>query len=245
MVTAAFVTVVVTTSAHAARLAPMGVRAGSPDVSTPSDRARARPWGRTGLSIRFGASRIALRARNLPTAGDDLAAFARVTGNDVSEVDFQERLFLITPSLHIGGEGYFFRVDAPVGLSSGAKTFGLGIYPLNVAIPIPAARLMPYAGTGVVGSFVMRDSTGTGSLATGGLFQARSAVGIKLLPGRRADLSIELGYSPWAAGAVFNANELDRAMTMFERGQRVNEPGRVLRGGAGDVWDLSLGVGWL
>lgn len=236
-------------AAHAARLPNAEVRARASDSAERSPaRSSRRRVGAVGLSVRFGGSRVSLRARDLPSAGDDLVAFARVTGNDVSEVDFHERLMTVTPSLHVGGDGYFFRVDAPVGFSSGVKTFGLGLYPLNFGLPVADARVMPYAGAGVVGSVVLSDSAGgvgAGALTTGGLFQARTAVGIKLLPGRRADLSLELGYSPWAIGGVVSQRELERAAAMFERGQQVREPSHALRAGAGDVWDLSVGVGWL
>jgi hypothetical protein len=239
--------------AHAARLAPVGVRASGSDVAAPALRPRsADPApghpGFAGLSIRVGTSRIALRAQNLPMAGDDLVAFARVTGHDVSQVDFHEQLVTVTPSLHVGGSGYFFRVDAPLGFSSSAQTFGLGVYPVNVGVTVPAARVMPYAGAGVVGSFVVGDSAagaGGGTLATGGLFQARTALGVKLLPGNRTDLSLEFGYSPWAVGGVVNPTEFQRAASRLERGLQIGDPARVMRAGAGNVWDLSVGVGWL
>lgn len=234
--------------AEAARLSPppgTGVRMSAPPpvALRSSEPGRGRP-GYVGFSVRVGGGMVALRARDLPMAGDDLAAFARVTGTDVSEVDFRERLAIVAPSLHVGGSGYFFRMDAPIGFSNRTKTYGLGIYPLNVGVSIPRARLMPYASGGGVASFVTADSAG-GGLATGGLFQVRTAIGVKLLPGRRTDLSLELGYSPWAAGGVLSPGELEKARQTVERGARVEQPSRALRVGAGDIWDLSLGVGWL
>jgi hypothetical protein len=93
-------------------------------------------------------------------------------------------LRLITPSLHLSGDGFFFKLEAPYGTSDQLTTYGLGIYPINVGYLIPRARLFLYGSFGLVTNIALFRADGVSASGGGMLVQGRAALGLKWRPVR-------------------------------------------------------------
>src|SRR5450432_897173 len=212
-----------TSSATASPEAELAATA--PPAATPPPR-----MGWFGAGIRLGMQDVHL----MPPA-------ALVNGvNTASGQAFQSGNFAVdssawtvTPTLHLRGSGYFFKMDVPLSFAPQFTTFGLGLYPINFGVFIESASLFPYLSLGGAANLV--DSRDTGDPSTsnkliGAIVQARGARGLKYFPARGLALSGELGYSPWAAGILL--------VTPANSSTQVH-------GGIGSVFDFSLGIEWL
>jgi hypothetical protein len=168
--------------------AGFGVRMGSTSYRVTSGflRAQARKVDATvdGFA-KTGAQAVGLPA---PTVSTDLS---RVR-------DFSSSMTTLVPSLHLGGDGYFFKMDGVIGLGSGVKTFGLGIYPINYGYLIRPVGLLPYLSLGFAAHYLSGKTTEMTS--EGGLGQLRAAMGLKWCALDWVTFSAELGLSAAAAG---------------------------------------------
>jgi hypothetical protein len=94
-----------------------------------------------------------------------------------SDMDLRTQLFLLTPTLELGGDGYFFKMEVPVGFGDDVRTYGLGIYPLNVGGHLTGGKqqeLAGYLSAGFVASYVTFPASDD---AAGALLQGRLAAG--------------------------------------------------------------------
>jgi hypothetical protein len=161
---------------------------------------------------------------NGPGAGQTVSA---------DDLELANSAYVITPTLHLGGSGYFFKLDVPVSYNSSLTTVGIGIYPVNIGIFVDCLDILPYLSLGGAASVVRSRATanpGTSDKVIGATAQARTALGVKYFPLRGSAISIEVGYSPWAIGIV-------------------SLPGlngeTHMRGGVGSMTDVSVGLEWL
>jgi hypothetical protein len=191
-----------------------------------------RRVSRFGLGVRIGYEQMSLT----PPAGlaaqiNQGGAAENVTAGDFA---FNASALSVTPTMQIGGAGYFFKLDLPVRFASNLTMIGLGLYPLNFGYFVARARFMPYASLGGVASVVRSGDTGNADTAhkiVGAVVQTRIAAGAMYFPVRGLAFSAELGFSPWAAGIVTDMGPATG--------------GGSVRGGEGTMFDVSLGAAWL
>jgi hypothetical protein len=201
-------------------------------TTSPPPAPDGRKMGWLGVGVRVGFTSL-----HLSPPASWVSTFNDATGGTASANDYSLSTSArsITPTLHLGGSGYFFKLDVPISFAPRFLTYGVGLYPLNFGIYIPHAALFPYGSAGVLTSIVQSRSTwdpATSDKIIGALVQARLAVGLKFFPVHDGAVSFEVGYSPWAGGALFLPPFDDHDATHTE-------------GGFGSAWDLSLGVEWL
>lgn len=221
-----------------AQTADMSYDGSSSSAATVTVSAPAQPevrrMGWFGIGARVGVTQLRLTA---PTSVvNDLE---QITGGSAGADEFalRQNVTTITPTLHLGGSGYFFKADLPISFGSSFSMIGLGLYPINFGIWFDRLAMFPYLSLGAVANFVTSHSTpdpGTSNKLIGAIAQARVALGMKFFPLHGLALSGEFGYSPWTAGAVALPPESGSGSdaTRFE-------------GGFGSVLDFSFGVEWL
>ena len=193
-----------------------------------------RRMGWFGLGARIGITELRLTA---PTSV--VNSIEQVTGGTagVDQFALRSNVTTLTPTIHLGGSGYFFKLDLPISFGSSFSMVGLGLYPINIGIYFDHLAMFPYLSLGTVANVVTSHETndpGTSNKLIGGIIQARLAAGLKFFPLHGLALSGEIGYSPWTAGAVALPPEASSGSdaTRFE-------------GGFGSVLDFSFGVEWL
>jgi hypothetical protein len=183
-----------------------------------------------GAGVRLGMQDVHLMPPAALVSGVNTASGQAFQSGDFA-VD--SNAWTITPTLHLGGSGYFFKADVPLSFAPQFTTFGLGLYPINVGVFIESASLFPYLSLGGAANLV--DSRDTGDPSTsnkliGAIIQARGALGLKYFPAKGLALSGEIGYSPWAAGILL--------VTPANSSTQVH-------GGTGSIFDFSFGIEWL
>jgi len=198
--------------------------------AAPASDMRRMGW--FGIGARVGITQLRL----IPPAGvvNDID---RITGGTAVADQFALRsnVTTVTPTLHLGGSGFFLKLDLPISFGSSFTMVGLGLYPINFGVYFDRFAMFPYLSFGGVASIVTSHATpdpGTSNKLIGGVFQARVAAGLKYFPLHNLGVSGEVGYSPWTAGAVALPPDSASHATHFE-------------GGFGSVFDLALGVEWL
>ena len=207
--------------------------AGTVTVAPPA-QPPVRRMGWFGIGARFGETQLRLTAPSSVVNG-----LNEISGTSAGADEFALRsnVTTITPTLHLGGNGYFFKLDLPISFGSSFSMIGLGIYPINYGIYFSQLAMFPYLSLGAVGSEMTSHETsdpGTSHKLIGGVFQARVAAGLKFFPLHGLALSGEFGYSPWTAGALALPPQSGSGSdaTHFE-------------GGFGSVLDFSFGIEWL
>ncbi len=200
----------------------------------PPEPSPARRMGWFGLGARVGVTQLRLTAPSGVVNG-----LEQVTGGTAGADQFALRsnVTTVTPTLHLGGSGYFFKLDLPISFGSSFSMVGLGLYPFNLGIYFDRLAIFPYLSFGAVANVVTSHETadpGTSNKLIGAIVQARLAAGVKFFPLRGLALSGELGYSPWTAGALALPPDSSSGSdaTRFE-------------GGFGSVLDFSFGIEWL
>jgi hypothetical protein len=185
----------------------------------------------------FGAGvRVGMQDIHLAPAAYLVSAASAASGQAFAagSFDVDANALTVTPTLHFGGSGYFFKLDVPFSFASQFTTFGIGLYPINYGVYVADASLFPYLSIGGAANLVDSRDTGdpgTSNKLIGAIFQARGAIGLKYFPARNLAVSGELGYSPWAAGV----------MLVTPAGEDQTQ----VHGGTGSMFDFSLGVEWL
>ncbi len=200
----------------------------------PPATPEVRRMGWFGIGARAGITQLRLTAPASVVNGlNELSG----TSAGADEFALRSSVTTVTPTLHLGGNGYFFKLDLPISFGSSFSMIGLGIYPINYGIYFSQLAMFPYLSLGVAGSEMTSHETsdpGTSHKLIGGVFQARVAAGVKFFPLHGLALSGEFGYSPWTAGALALPPDSGSGSqaTHFE-------------GGFGSVLDFSFGVEWL
>jgi hypothetical protein len=175
------------------------------------DEDRELNWGGFGLRIgstRFTVGSDLVRAQ-ASKVGQLIDAFGHI-GASVADApspvgtaasglhDFNTSVTTITPTLHLGGDGYFFKMEGILGIGPDFKTFGAGIYPINYGYFIRQASLFPYFSLGFAMQYLRGKSTDIES--KGAILQGRAAVGVKWRILGWTTVSAELGTSAVAVG---------------------------------------------
>ncbi len=156
---------------------------------------------------------------------------------DRRDLGVSTSFFTLAPGIEAGTRHVFVRVEAALAFGESHRSYGLGFYPVNLAVPMRRGTLTPYLSAG--GSLSWLDDTRIAG-EIGALFGARVAGGMRI--GRR--LAIEIGYSAYAIGGLVDRDELDTMRTYDPRGDEPPpRPEAALSGGEqrGAV-DLSLGL---
>jgi hypothetical protein len=233
-----FCLIIVVAGRARADMGDLGYDGASSPAATVTVAAPAPPdvrrMGWFGIGARIGVTQLRLTA---PTSV--VNDIEQITGGTAgaSEFALRSNVTTVTPTLHLGGSGFFFKLDLPISFGSSFTMVGLGLYPINFGIYVDRFAMFPYLSLGAVASVVTSHATpdpGTSNKLIGGVAQARLAAGVKFFPLHGLALSGELGYSPWTAGAVALPPESGSGSdaTRFE-------------GGFGSVLDFSFGVEWL
>jgi hypothetical protein len=202
-------------------------------TATPAPQpAEGRRMGWVGVGVRLGYTQL-----HLTPPSSLVSSYNSTTGSTSSTaehtVDSSGRT--LTPTLHLGGGGFFFKLDVPITFASQFIAYGLGLYPINFGMYLPHAALFPYGSFGFATSIVQSRDTAdplTSNKIIGAVAQVRAAVGLKYFPVHALALSGEVGYSPWAAGVMLLPPGAGSNTTRTQ-------------GGFGSVWDFSLGIEWL
>ena len=202
------------------------------------------------LTFRIGVEPLSLRpSSDTPYFGgyvdeavtaynEGLALYNRAHGMAIAPIDrsalgLDTTLTTFAPGIEFGGSILRFRGEGLVGISSRVHAIGLGIYPIDVRLPL--GKVTPYVIAGGTARWLSRsDIDGD----VGGLFTARVATGA-----RYGHIVVELGYSLYAFGGVYNGDEL-HAMSMYDpRGDAPPPPpSRAAAGGTQTgMIDVSLG----
>ncbi len=231
-------------------------------LATVPSTASAVEMGSFGFGVRLGTSAPSLAAGNVPVFGGELqkqfdranAAVdqynASTGGNrphyDISEMNLDQRMLLVVPTLHFGGDGFFTKLEVPIRFSSDLFTIGLGFYPLNYGYLFETTGLFPYFSAGIVGSYAVSkrftgpDGQSTSADAKGAVIEPRLSAGLKLFLVDHFPISVELGFSPYALGAVIDTSRPAPTGTSWP-----DNPALYARGGRGTVLDLTAGIEWL
>jgi hypothetical protein len=117
-------------------------------------------------------------------------------------------LMTISPGMEIGGDHVYVRLEASLGFGDELRAFGVGVYPLNLALPLRKRTIVPYVSLGGVASWLDRTSTDG---EVGGMVTARIAVGARF--GKR--ISVEAGYGAYVFGALVDRDRL-KTMTDYD-----------------------------
>ncbi|HWO25652.1 MAG TPA: hypothetical protein VNO30_43230 [Kofleriaceae bacterium] len=164
------------------------------------------------------------------------AAYERASGQTVERIQADdlgvtETLFMISPGIEVGAQHYFFRLEAPIGLSSDLRSLGLGVYPLNLQMK-PRRDVAAYLSAGGTASWLDRPGPGD----VGGLIAARAAIGARIA----SRFLVEVGYSAFALGGNVNQDKLE---SMAVTAEDMAHPEKVVGGGeARGLFDVSFGV---
>jgi len=166
-------------------------------------------------------------------SGDAMATAAI----DHGAVAVRTTLFTIAPALEVGNRHAFVRLDGNLGLGDDYRAYGLGLYPLNLALPLRRGTVVPYLSAGATASWLDRLGV-AGDL--GALVSARVAVGVRV--NRR--ITAELGYGAFVLGGFIDRAGLETMSDYDPRGGAPPpDPDAAIAGGEqrGAV-DLSFGV---
>lgn len=156
---------------------------------------------------------------------------------DRSDLGVTANFFTLAPGLEAGTRHVFVRVEAALAFGEDHRSYGLGLYPINLAVPMRRGTLTPYVSAGGSLSY-LDDLRVDGEL--GALFGARFAGGLRV--GRR--VTVEIGYNAYAIGGLVDKDQLDTMRAYDPRGNEPPpRPESALSGGEqrGAV-DLSLGL---
>lgn len=172
------------------------------------------------------------RAHNYP-AGSPMAA----APIDTSALALRTTLVTFAPGIDAGGEHIRFRAEALIGISDQVRAYGIGLYPIHLALPLREPAITPYVAAG--GTLRWLDRTDTDG-ETGGLVTVRAALGARF--GRY--ITAEIGVGLFMLGGLYNGDELESMVDSYNpRGNTPPpDPERVVSGGTQvGMIDASIG----
>lgn len=154
---------------------------------------------------------------------------------DRSALGLHATLVTFAPGLEAGGEHVMFRIEGLVGISDHVRAIGLGLYPIDLALPLRNRSITPYLLAGGTLRWLDRsDLDGE----TGGLATLRAAAGARI--GKH--LAVELGVGLYALGGLYNGSELASMTSYDPRGSAPPAPDRMVSGGEqSGMIDVSVG----
>ncbi len=175
----------------------------------------------------------AVTAYNTAATAYDRMSGATTARIDAGDLGVSDTLITIAPGLDLGAGPLFFRIEGIAGYGSELRTYGIGLYPLNVQLGL-TRDLGVYASLGGTASYLRR----AGTADEGALLSARVAAGARI--GRH--MVLEVGYSAYTIGGIVDRSRL-RDMALDYEGGPPPAPDRAVAAGEGTgLVDLSVGV---
>jgi hypothetical protein len=155
---------------------------------------------------------------------------------DRSALGLHTTLVTFAPGLELGGEHVRFRMEGLVGVSDRVRAIGVGVYPIDLLLPLRGGTVTPYLVAG--GTLRWLDRTDTDG-ESGGLATLRAAAGARI--GRH--LVVELGVGLFMLGGVYNGDALRSMMGYDPRGSAPPPPAdhAVAGGKQSGMIDVSVG----
>jgi hypothetical protein len=155
---------------------------------------------------------------------------------DRTALGLHTTLLTFAPGFELGGEHVMFRIEGLVGISDHVRAVGVGLYPIDLQLPLRGSKITPYFVAGGTLRWLDRsDMDGE----TGGLGTVRAAAGARI----GGHFSVELGVGLFMLGGLYNGSEL-RSMSSYDpRGTAPPPaPDRVVSGGEQTgMIDVSVG----
>lgn len=144
-------------------------------------------------------------------------------------------LITFAPGFEVGGDHVMFRLEGLVGLSDRVRALGVGLYPVDLALPL-ASGVTPYLVAGGTLRWLGRSDN---SSETGGLATLRAAAGARI--GRH--VVVELGVGLYLLGGVYDGAQLQSMAGYDPRGSAPPPPAdRAVAGGTqSGMLDVSVG----
>ena len=155
---------------------------------------------------------------------------------DRSDLGLHTTLVTFAPGFEVGGEHVRFRLEGLVGISDRVRAIGIGVYPIDLALPLRNTAFTPYLVAGGTLRYLDRSDTDG---ETGGLATVRAAAGTRI--GKH--IAVELGIGLYMLGGFYNGAEL-QSMTRYDpRGNTPPPPpDHVASGGTqSGMVDISVG----
>jgi len=156
---------------------------------------------------------------------------------DSSALGLHETLVTFAPGLDAGGDHVRFRIEGLIGASSDVRALGVGVYPVNLALPLRNGAVTPYLVAGGTLRWLSSEAMKT---ETGGLVTVRAALGARI--GRH--VAVELGVGLYMLGGLYDDAELKSMARSYDpRGNAPPPaPDRVVEGGEQrGMVDVSVG----
>ena len=155
---------------------------------------------------------------------------------DRSALGLHTTLVTFAPGLEAGGDHVRFRIEGLLGISDRVRAVGVGMYPLDLALPLRNGSITPYLVAGGTLRWLDRGDT-DGDV--GGLVTLRVATGAHI--GRHA--VVELGVGLFMLGGLYNSGELQSMSSYDPRGSAPPPaPDRAAAGGEqSGMIDVSVG----
>jgi hypothetical protein len=163
-------------------------------------------------------------------AGSPMARAAIGTG----DLGLHATLFTFAPGVELGGDHVKFRVEGLLGTSDHVRAYGIGVYPIDLSLPL--GGLTPYVVAGGTLRWLSRsDLDGE----VGGLGTIRAAAGTRI----GQHIVVELGVGLLMLGGVYNSAELQSMSSYDPRGMAPPPPpDHVVSGGTqSGMVDISVG----
>lgn len=174
----------------------------------------------------------AVRAYNVAAAAYDQRYGGTTEPIDAGDVGLSDTLLTFAPGFEAGGDVYFVRAEATVGVGDELRALGVGIYPLNLQAQF-APDVAAYISAG--GSASWLDRSGSGDV--GALVSLRAAGGVRV----SERVVVEAGVGAFVIGGVLDLDEIEDYMPSANAPPP--EPNTVVAAGEGSgVVDLSVGV---
>lgn len=208
-----------------------------------------------GFGVRVGMFKLDVSAENVPLFNDQVSealdAYNEVMGEGAAgedAMDLKADLIQVVPTLHLGGDGFFFRLDLPVGFGDDITSFGLAMYPLAYGYYVESLGLFPYAAAGFGAHYATAGKVSANGAKfdvsqSGAFLQGRFAFGAKYRAYSKLNAVAEFGFSPWTVAGLVDTEKMD-AIKDAEIGSFPPDPASAVRAGAGSSVDFSLGVEW-
>lgn len=156
---------------------------------------------------------------------------------DRSALGLRATLVTFSPGIEIGGDHVKLRAEGLLGIADHVRAYGVGLYPLDLSLPLRNGTVTPYLVAG--GTLRLLDRSDTDG-ETGGLVTVRAATGARF--GRHA--VVELGIGLYVLGGLYDGAKLEAMARSYDpRGSAPPPlPDRAVSGGeqTGMV-DISVG----
>jgi hypothetical protein len=184
------------------------------------------------LVLRLGVEPLALEpSADTPYVGDHVAdavnaynaasaAYNRAHGYapgsamasapiDRSALGLHATLVTLSPGLEVGGEHVKLRFEGLLGIADHVRAFGVGLYPIDLSLPLRNGTVTPYVVVG--GTLRWLDRSDTDGEA-GGLVTVRAATGARI--GRH--VVVELGVGLYLLGGLYDGAKLESMARSYD-----------------------------